>query len=154
MSIVAAVRRISELVGDATPGGAGTRLQCLDAGHGHPVQLGAQPEGPDRAYTLEVVSVVDGGEAGCVSTRVVVTARLTVRYRLAGSRLERGAQQTADYAAIRDATVFAPSTWQHATTGLSGLQLGPSAIAPLFGAGQASATHETLTADFVLEVSP
>jgi hypothetical protein len=154
VSIVAAVRRVSELIGQATITGSGTRLQSIDAGHGQPLDMASQPEGPTRPYDLQVTATEDGGEAGCISTRVRVSALLTVRYRLAGSRLERGAQQAADYTAIRDVTCYAPATWQQSSTGLVGMQLGPYAIAPLINAGQLSGTHELMTATFVLEVDP
>jgi hypothetical protein len=153
MSIRTALERLVDLIEMADTDG-GTLLQANDDDHGMPPMLGVLPEGPGRAFELSPGSAEDGGEGGCIPARVRLTVRLRVRYRMAGSRLDRLTRMDSDWQAIRDATMFAPGQWQTVTSTISYIGLGGYTVEAIISPGQTVPTHEVMAADFIVEVEP
>jgi len=149
------LRRVCQIV-EATQPATGAAFQWLDPEQGVAPALEDAHEGPERLFELAAVGPVDAGEGGCVSARIRIVAALRIRYRTAGSRHARLAQQAEDVRRLRDALMFTPAGWLYSSTGLHYVLMDaaePAApivpVDPLQGPA-----HEIVNIPITLEVDP
>ena len=153
MGVAESMRRVCELVESTTPA-SGQRFLWLDPDRGAAPALEDVHEGPDRIFELRLVSTSDDGQAGCIPARLRVETELRIRYRAAGSRMGLAVVAAEDARLLRDALMFAPSSWQGSTTGLLNVLAAPSSLDELPGPGQTAPSHMVSTIPLTLEVDP